>query len=199
MNNEKDFLIPFVGLKLGKHHYDFHIEKDFIKSFGYDDFDEINVNVTLELNKKATHLELIFDHNGFVTLPCDVTNEVFDLPLTGQLKLIVKFGEEYNDDNEDMLILPFSEFQIDVKQYLYEMIVLSIPVKRIHPDIVVEQDDEDELDFLDEEDLDFLESIDDDDDDFDENDNDSDENESAKQNDIIDPRWEKLKQLLTDK
>ncbi|UYW01190.1 DUF177 domain-containing protein [Flavobacterium agricola] len=198
MNNEKDFLIPFVGLKLGKHHFDFHVEKSFIESFGYDDFDEISVNVDLELDKKATHLELLFSHSGTVTLPCDVTNEVFDLPISGQLKLIVKFGEEFNDDNEELLILPFAEFQVDIKQYVYEMIVLSIPVKRIHPDVVV--DEEDELDFLDDEDFELFDSINDEDDlDEDEEENESEKQESETQNDTIDPRWEKLKQLLTDK
>lgn len=200
MDIEKDFLIPFVGLKLGKHHFDFHIEKDFAESFGYDDFEQLNVDVAIEFEKKATLLELHFSHKGAVTVPCDVTNEIFDLPIEGKLKLIVKFGDEFNDENEDLLILPFSEYQVDVKQYIYEMIVLSIPVKRIHPDVAVDDEDEDdldELDFLDTEDLDFLDALEDDEED-DEIDT-SEETESEQNNNTIDPRWEKLKQLLTDK
>ena len=201
MNNEKDFLIPFVGLKLGKHHYNFHIQKDFIESFGYDDFEKIDIDVNLELEKKATHLELQFSHKGTVTVPCDITNEIFDLPISGNLKLIVKFGDEFNDENEELLVLPFTEFQVDVKQYIYEMIVLSIPVKRIHPDQVIDDEDdldEDDLDFLDDEDLDIFDSIDDDED-FEEEVDESYNNESTEKNNTIDPRWEKLKQLLTDK
>ena len=200
MNIEKDFLIPFVGLKLGKHHFDFHIEKDFAESFGYDDFEQLNVDVAIEFEKKATLLELHFSHSGTVTVPCDVTNEIFDLPIEGKLKLIVKFGDEFNDENEDLLILPFSEYQVDVKQYIYEMIVLSIPVKRIHPDVEVDDIDEDDLDgldFLDTEDLDFLDALEDDEDDTDEE---SDKAEPEQNNNnTIDPRWDKLKQLLTDK
>lgn len=196
MNKEKDFLIPFVGLKLGKHHFDFQVEKDFVESFGYDDIEQLNVNVALEFEKKATLLELSFSHTGTVTVPCDVTGEIFDLPISGNLKLIVKFGEEFNDENEELLVIPFSEHQVDVKQYIYEMIVLSIPVRRIHPDHLEEDDDQDlDLDFLDDEDLDIFDSIDDED--FDDE-----EEESApatEENDTIDPRWEKLKQLLTDK
>lgn len=201
MNIEKDFLIPFVGLKLGKHHFDFHIEKDFAESFGYDDFEQMNVDVDVEFEKKATLLELHFSHKGTVTVPCDVTNEIFDLPISGNLKLIVKFGEEFNDENEELLVIPFSEYQVDVKQYIYEMIVLSIPVKRIHPDIDVEEEDEDDLDgldFLDTEDLEFLDALDDDLEDL-EDEQESEGDESRHNNDTIDPRWEKLKQLLTDK
>jgi hypothetical protein len=36
---------------------------------------------------------------------CDVTAEDFDLPIKGKMNLIVRFGEEYNDDNE--LLIPF--------------------------------------------------------------------------------------------
>jgi len=201
MENEKDYLIPFLGLKLGKHHYDFRIGNDFIESFGYEDFEKINVDVNLILEKKATHLELNFSHVGLATVPCDSTNQIFDLPISGNLRLIVKFGEEYNDDNEDMLVLPFSEFQLDVKQYIYEMIVLSIPVKRVHPDLINDDDllEDEDLDFLDNEDLDIFDSIEDDEEDFVDEIGESDEIESIEKNNIIDPRWEKLKQLLTDK
>src|SRR5690606_34932887 len=37
-----------------------------------------------------------------------------------------------NDDNEELLILPHGEYQVNVAQYIYEMIVLSVPAKRIH-------------------------------------------------------------------
>ena len=47
----------------------------------------------------------------------------------------MKFGDEFNDDNDEMLILPHGEFQVDVSQYIYEMIVLSVPSKRIHPGV----------------------------------------------------------------
>jgi uncharacterized metal-binding protein YceD (DUF177 family) len=45
----------------------------------------------------------------------------------------VQFGEQFNNDNEELLILPHGEHQIDIKQYIYEMIVLSVPLKRTHP------------------------------------------------------------------
>ena len=34
----KEFIIPFVGLKLGKHHFDYHIGETFFEYFEYDDF-----------------------------------------------------------------------------------------------------------------------------------------------------------------
>lgn len=135
MKVNKEFLIPFAGLKLGKHQFDFEIKKTFFDDFGFDEFNDVNIKVDLVLEKKNTMLELTFKSKGTVNVPCDLTNEDFDLPVKGRLELIVKFGEEYNDENDELLILPHGEFQVDVSQYIYEMIVLSVPSKRVHPGI----------------------------------------------------------------
>ena len=47
----------------------------------------------------------------------------------------MKFGEIYNDDNDELLILPEGEHTLNVAQYIYEMLILSVPAKRIHPNI----------------------------------------------------------------
>src|SRR5690606_12657668 len=196
MTNEKDFLIQFSGLKLGEHQFEYHIENDFFDLFDYSEYNSTNIKVDVTLLKKTTMLELTFSHSGTVNVPCDVTNEDFDLPIQGNLKILVKFGEEYNDENEELLILPFSEFQLNVAQYIYEMIALSVTYKRVHPDIAAdyEIDEEfDDLDFLDQDDLELINQ----DDDFLEDDLNTEEN--SDENKETDPRWDKLKQLLTDK
>ncbi len=128
----KAFFIPFVGLKPGKHHFDYQIGNTFFHEFDYHQFEGASVRVDLVLEKKSTLLELSFKHSGTVNVPCDLTGEFFDLPIKGSLNLVVQFGEEYNDDNEELLILPHGEYQVNVAQYIYEMIVLSVPAKRIH-------------------------------------------------------------------
>src|SRR5690606_16551992 len=105
-------------------------------------------------------------------------------------------GEEFNDENEELLILPQGEFQINVAQYIYEMIVLSVPYKRVHPDIAAEYEPEEtteNLDFLDSDDLEMINEDDFSEDELNETDENSDNNKET------DPRWDKLKQLLTDK
>src|SRR5690606_1337113 len=109
MANEKDFLIQFIGLKLGEHQFDFHIEQDFFDLFDYSEFNSANIEARLKLLKKSTMMELEYSHKGTVNVPCDVTNEDFDLPIEGELKLLVKFGGEFNNDNEELLILPHGE------------------------------------------------------------------------------------------
>jgi len=180
MKVTNEFLIPFVGLKLGKHQFEYQINKAFFDRFDYHEYENCDINVNVVLEKKSTMLELSFKHKGTIHVPCDLTNEMFDLPIKGKIKLVVQFGEEFNNDNEELLIVPHGEFQIDVSQYIYEMIVLSVPLKRVHPGIkdgTLQTETLEQLSKL---------SI-------------KEQKKESKKEENIDPRWDKLKQLLTDK
>jgi len=168
--------ISFFGLKDGVHHFEYKIEKQFFEAFNYDEFFETNLLVTLEFFKKSTFFELNFSVNGSVNVACDITNEPFDLSVNGKLEMVVKFGDDFNNDNEEIIIIPHGEHQINVAQFIYEMIVLGVPSKRIHPGI---EDGTLQTDILIK--LEELQPK---------------ENKNIKE---IDPRWEGLKKLLTDK
>jgi len=180
MKKLNEFLIPFVGLKLGKHQFEYQINKTFFDHFEYDEFESADIKVNLVLEKKSLMLELFFKHKGSVHVPCDVTGEMFDLPIKGNLKVVVQFGDEFNNENEELLILPHGEHQVDISQYIYEMIALSVPLKRVHPGIKDGTLQSATLDKLNELKVTEVE-------------------EEIEEEKEIDPRWDKLKQLLTDK
>lgn len=179
MKVSNEYLIPFIGLKLGKHQFDYQIDKTFFDRFEYDDFEACNVTVTVVLEKKTTMLDLHFKHKGTVHVPCDVTGENFDLPIKGKIDLVVQFGEAFNNENEELLILPHGEHQIDVSQYIYEMIVLSVPFKRVHPGVKDGSLQSDAIEKLKE--LAVKEE------------------KKVSKTEETDPRWDQLKKLLTDK
>ncbi|GLB53407.1 DNA-binding protein [Neptunitalea chrysea] len=179
MDKFKEYVIPFVGLKEGKHQFRYSIDNKFFELFDFTEFNEARIEVSVVLDKKNSMLELHFKSKGTVNVNCDVSSEPFDLPIKGNLLLVVKFGEEYNDDNEEMLIIPHGEYQVNIAQYLYEMIVLSVPVKRVHPGV--------ENGTLSSEILEKLEEL-----------QPKEQNETNEEDDI-DPRWNTLKKLLTDK
>jgi len=180
MKKTKEYLIPFVGLKIGKHHFEYQINNKFFDFFDYDEFQNSNIKVTVVLEKKSNMLEINFKQKGTVNVPCDLTGEDFDLSIKSKMKLIVHFGEEFNNDNEELLILPFGEFEVDIAQYIYEMIVLSVPLRRVHPGVKDGSLESETLKKLNE--LAIKEK-----------------KEENKKEENIDPRWDKLKQLLTDK
>lgn len=131
----KEFNIPFSGLNLGKHQFDYQIDSTFFDAFNYEDFNAADVKVHVVLDKMSTVMELEMQAKGTVNVACDLTNEPYDQPLSGKLKLVVKFGESFNDEDDEILILPHGEHQFNIAQYVYEMIVLSVPTKRIHPGV----------------------------------------------------------------
>ena len=182
MKKLNEFLIPFIGLKLGKHQFEYQINKAFFESFDYDEFESADIKVSVVFDKKSTMLELNFKHKGTIHVPCDLTNEMFDFPIKGKLKVIVQFGEEYNDDNDELLILPHGEHEINIAQIIYEMIALSIPFRKVHPGVKDGTLDSEALRKLNELRVEEVK-----------------EEENKNTEDNIDPRWDKLKQLLTDK
>jgi uncharacterized metal-binding protein YceD (DUF177 family) len=167
------FLIPFIGLKDGIHHFDFKVDKTFFEGFDFLDFQNAMVAVDLVFEKKPTLLELNFSAKGQVKVSCDITTEFFDLPIDTVFRLVVKFGSLENHDDYEILILPHGSHEIQVAQYIYEMIVLSVPQKKVHPGIADGSLKSDILEKL--KDL---------------------EPQEKPPSEDIDPRWNKLKDLL---
>ena len=178
MKGLKQYTIPFVGLKEGSHQFQYQIENTFFEEFQYEEFNATNVKVDVEFVKKSTLFEILFSVNGYVNVPCDLTSEPFDQEIEGEFKLIVKFGQEFNDDNEEILIIPFEEYQLNIAQYIYELIILSVPKKRVHPDVLNGTMKSETLEKLKELEINKEKSVED---------------------EATDPRWDKLKDLLTGK
>ena len=173
----KEFNIPFSGLKLGKHKFVYEIDDAFFESFDYQEFNGASVHVNAVLEKMSTMMELQIEAKGTVNVDCDLTGEPFDQPIDSNLKLVVKFGEEYNDEDDEILVIPHGEHQFNIAQYIYEMLVLAVPQKRVHPGV--------EDGTLQSEILDKLEELQ--------------PKENTKSLEETDPRWDDLKKLLTDK
>ncbi len=180
----KEFTIPFVGLKLGQHQFNFQIDNTFFEHFEYDEFKNADIKLDVLLDKKTTLLEFTLTFSGSVNVECDVTNEPFNQEVDGSYHFIVKFGDEFNNEEEDLLILPHGSYEVSIEQYVYESIILSLPIRRIHPGIEDGTLKSDILEKLKELEPKAIE----------------DKNlQIVKEDKNTDPRWDKLKNLLTDK
>lgn len=177
MKKNREYIIPFSGLKLGIHRFEYHIDNAFFESFDFDEFNDADIKVEVTLNKTSTVIELACAGTGVVNVDCDLSGEPFNQAVSGALNLVIKFGEEYNDENDEILVLPHGENEVDIAQYLYEMLVLSVPQKRVHPSVLDGSMKSDVLKKLRE----------------------LAPRESKKEKDETDPIWDELKKLLTDK
>ncbi|MEO9571401.1 MAG: DUF177 domain-containing protein [Polaribacter sp.] len=176
MKDLKKFNIQFVGLKEGTHLFDYEIDNKFFDAFNYDEFKSSSIKVLLNFIKKSTLFELTFTANGYVEVPCDLTNELYKQDVHAVLPLVVNFGQEFNDENEEILILPHEAYEFNVSQFIYEMIVLSVPNKRVHPKVLDGTMESEAYNKLKELEIKEIKTVEE-----------------------TDPRWDKLKNLITEK
>lgn len=128
----KEFLIPFSGLKEGFHEYDFKITDEFFESFEYAEVEKGNLDVHVVLERQPRMLIFDFTIHGTVTIPCDRCLEDYMQELHGEERLIVKLGSEYDEESDEIIVIPDSEHRIDISHLVYEYLVLLLPYKRIH-------------------------------------------------------------------
>jgi len=129
----EEFVIPFAGLSTGSHSFKFEIGSSFFESFEYFENVSGNVFVTLSLLKEPNMLIFDVSIDGTLNLICDRCLGNFDQKIEGSNKLIIKFGESFIEESEDVIIIPVSESRIDLKQYIFEYLSLLLPIKKVHP------------------------------------------------------------------
>ena len=136
MMMNKEFNIPFAGLKVGKHEFGFGVDNTFFEDFDYTEFNDADIAVVVIMDRLTTMLELDIKAQGTVNLNCDLSSEPFDQQIETSLDLVVKFGEEFNNEDDEILVIPHGEHQVNIAQYIYEILVLAVPPKRIHPGVL---------------------------------------------------------------
>lgn len=134
----REYHIPYVGLKLGKHTFHFQVKDAFFKAFEGSLIEKCDVKVRLELEKKETLFILNFFIDGTVHVICDRCSESFDKDIFGDFQCLVKFkGErdvDLEDDGDEILFINREDAFIDVAELIYDYINLSLPMHIVHPD-----------------------------------------------------------------
>ncbi len=132
VNYLKDFRIPFRGLKIGKHDYEWEIDQKFFEVFENPDVLDCRLNVQLELEKQERMLTLDFKITGTLTTTCDRCLGNLELPVEIDENYIFKLGQERAEESENIMVIPESDYQIDVAPLLFDYITLAIPMKKVH-------------------------------------------------------------------
>jgi len=129
----KPFEIAFVGLSNGVHEFSFELNDVFFSCFADSEITKADLSATLVMHKKNNMLDLEFLVKGKLELTCDRCLENFWYQMDLQKMLYIKFGERFEEQSDDVIIIPSTESHIDVAQYFFEFVVLGLPAKRIHP------------------------------------------------------------------
>ena len=134
MGRSRDYEIEFGALPLGEHEFEFEVDDTFFQQFENSILQHGTMDVLVVMEKKSNMLLLDFTLQGEVTVTCDRCLDDMMLELEGYTELIVKLGDRAEEEAEDVIMIPSTEHQLDLAQYIYEYITVMIPMRNVHPD-----------------------------------------------------------------
>jgi uncharacterized metal-binding protein YceD (DUF177 family) len=169
------YSIPLTGLKDGGHLYEFEVDDDLFAKFEESEIRKGSLKAVASLVKRSTHMELKLDITGSVELICDRCLEPYLQKVDTTGKLVIKYGEQWEEVDDEVLMIPYGESILDLTQLIYEFSHLGLPIQKVHGE---DKDDKSECD------PEMLKRI---------------AGAGSKRLESIDPRWEGLGGIKSDK
>ena len=126
-------IIPLASLKNGEHSYLFTLDGELFTENQYEDIHGANLKVHVHFNKNSPILMFNFAIEGTVNVTCDRCGDDFDMKIFLQRQLIVKTESREHLEEDDMTSLTSGEKDMDIAPYVYQYLVLSLPMQRLHP------------------------------------------------------------------
>lgn len=127
------YTIPIKGLGNGIHEFEFQVDQSFFQAFEHSSIQEGAVRVKLVLEKRPELYVLNFALEGTVKTECDRCLVDIHLPISNEHQLLVKLSEEESkEDDPDVIYIHPETPKLQVAQFIYEYIHLSIPMIKVY-------------------------------------------------------------------
>ena len=133
MGKFTEFKVPLKSLPQGEHDFSYHIDKSFFTKMENTDIRNADIDVVLIVTYNGDIYNLDFNIMGKVTLICDRCLDDLEWTIESVYNISVKYGDDYNDDSDTMLEIPYGDNDLNVAYMIYETITLAIPIKHVHP------------------------------------------------------------------
>lgn len=127
------YKLPLKSLPEGVHEFDYTLDKQFFVNMEYGEVRDADIAVHLIVTHRNDLYRLAFEIAGTVTMLCDRCLDDLVLPIETTYDINVEYGDDYNDDSDDLLIIPRSDNDLNVAYMLFDTVVLQIPMKHVHP------------------------------------------------------------------
>ena len=127
------YKVELASLKDGHYEQDFEIDSEFFKNMENTDVLSADVKVHLDLEKRNDVYDCTFRCNGMLQVPCDRCLDPLDHEVDTEYHVVVKYGDSYDDGADNLLVIPYSNSYLNVAYILYDTILLTIPLRHVHP------------------------------------------------------------------
>jgi len=145
MDGLKIYDIDIAKLKNGNYPFQYEISDDFFSLFDYSLLKKGQLDVSLDLLKKDSFIELFFNLNGMVELICDRSLDLFDYPLNFEEQIILKYGDRQEEMAVNVEMIPENTQSINVAKNILDIVTLALPMKKLHPKYRQSSETNDEL------------------------------------------------------
>ena len=132
MGKFKLYNVDLKNLTPGIHEFEYLLENKFFVDIDGDQVQKGKVKVNLTVKRSSMMFEMNFQIEGVVMVPCDRCLDDMELPIDTHNRLVVKFGKEYAEESDEVVVIPEDEGAINLAWFLYEFIALAIPMKHVH-------------------------------------------------------------------
>lgn len=132
MSQLSEFILPLKSLSLGKHTYNYHLDDAWFEEIDAVEVRQGDLLAQVEVDYAGRAYELKLMVKGQVKVPCDRCLADMELAIDAESRLLVKMGECYDEESDEVLVIPESEGELNIAWFLYEIIALALPLKRIH-------------------------------------------------------------------
>jgi len=133
MGKFSEYKLPLKSLPVGSQEFDYQIGKQFFINMEDNEVRNADVKVHLVVEHKNDYYDMHFTMNGEIIVACDRCLDDLVLPVDTAYHIIVKYGDDYRDDSDEYMEIPYSDADINVSYMIHDTIALSIPIKHVHP------------------------------------------------------------------
>ena len=139
-----EFSVNIIGLSNKAHEFSYQLGKSFFDEFGKDLLEDGQFDARVVLDKHETFIEGSFHISGTAKLICDRSLEPFDFPIKTEKKMMFKYGEAEEEMTDEIMVIPQDKVSLNLGQFMYEYIALTLPMKRIHPKFQEQEEEDDD-------------------------------------------------------
>lgn len=132
MGDAKTYQLALASLPAGTTERDYRLDTAFFRAMEQPDIIGADVRVSLHIDHRNDAYYLRIAACGELSIPCDRCLEPMSLAVDEYEELTVRYGQEYDDSKEGLLILPESESTLDMAPLLCDMLMLCIPMRHVH-------------------------------------------------------------------
>lgn len=132
MGKYSAYKVNLGNITEGRHEQDFVLDTAFFKNMEDNDVLDADINVHLDMDYRNGIYDCNFTLKGMTHIPCDRCLDPMEHPVDTTYHIAIKYGPEYDDSSDDLLVIPDTDVFLNVAYMLHDTVVLTIPMRHVH-------------------------------------------------------------------